>query len=220
MKHLRRKSLILVLVLVCLGILCACDESDMVEVGGLKVVAKEGTEVVREFPSSTDILGKWKIEVEEIKLLHPGRFEDLNLFELGNINNPYFVGESVFEVVIHLTNVDYDLTEQNRNDGFVLGTSLFSEMRLNQGELKNSFGERMTMRRYPLEQVIDYSMVKNKVSFPPVEKGQSKTLTYTYVVDRNIKANEDILVWYAFANVDGATKTVWYEMTFKEGASW
>ncbi|NLY09297.1 MAG: hypothetical protein GXZ11_05300 [Tissierellia bacterium] len=211
---LLRNSIILIFILALSLVLISCDDSDMVEVGGLKVVWNEGLKVIREFPSTEEIEGKWELKVDEISLLPTEDFDILSLYEPGETMYPYFDGKSVFRINITFTNLDYELQERDLRAGFVHGTAIFRDMRLNMGDLKNYLGEAVTIRPYPLKYMANYSMANNVLSFPVVEKGKSVKYEYTFVVDKTLKENSDFLVWYAFVRNEGVGNTIWYEMKF------
>ncbi len=183
-----------------------CDTKSF-EAGGLSIVVGENGEFIQGESGTWEVPGKYKIEVTGVIYDDTGEAVEPILTPSGNVK---YQPEGYFALIFQVTNLGYDLSDKDKENGEIQMSDLFSTFRINDGE-------GVLTRPYPYEEddyEYEYSQIKLNYAIPTVEKGETKEVIYEFVTDEPIDVLNDVLVFTTFFNDGEKAYDGVFEMKF------
>ncbi len=171
----------------------ACGETKSFEAGGLSVVVGENGEFIQGEFGAWEVPGKYKIDVLGAFLDDTGEPVEPILDADGNVE---IQPEAYFVLVYDVTNLGYELTEEDAESGEIQKSSMYTTVRINDGE-------EILLRPYPYgEDDYKHSFKEIKIDYgiPSVAKGETGEFNDQFVTNKPIDIENDVLVFTTFFN--------------------
>ncbi len=183
-------STIMVIMLVITG--CS-TETGCVEAGGRTICAGENTELIQGTGGVWEIPDKYRFECIGVF------YNDVDFEAIQPLKNPdtgvvQFQPEANIIVAYKVSNLGYELTDNDKEQGGVQKSSYYSTLRINDGE-------KIIIRPYPWDDT-DYKYAKVNLDYriPAVEIGESVETYDEFVTDTTLDFENDVLVFTTFFN--------------------
>lgn len=186
----------------------SCDEAQTFEVGGRYVVGDENTHIIKGDGGVWEIPGLYKVEVLGVFIDDETDYGDELLLE--RKFSVVFRGKQVFDIAMRVTNINYDVTDKELEEGTIKGSSLCDMMRINDDT------DETYLRPFPYDDGDEkYDIITLDYGIPAVKKGEtSEILTVTMATKKPINIEKDVICFHNFwMTGEAGGITSWFELT-------